>query len=789
MKKNKYLILFIAIALIVPSFILAGESAFNSRRQAWLDRNGSSLGGTYYDSETNGRPYIFAWLENGKYFGNGDNHSTLGTLHDQLTGMYGYTNKAGTRAGLSLLRAFYQYGGVLKGDICPNNKCYPNTEDYDDIKSYLEAKSRVASGVAARTGAGKNCSAQPMRTIETFLHTQEDNSAEFRWISDNTTGLANIWISPYSGTTYSVGQNYNTHQYTKDAIYNYMDMCLINGAQAELDGNYTDRIFYSLLTLNDLVNRPLERLNNDSDPEGKKIKDMASMSLDFMYLDESMESSANQHGGAFGRHYKNRVISTSSRGANGYPFADTDTEGETESRGSGGIAYVSDYKMSPVIEDVITLHDEPDNYWHWHMENPGLRNYGKETYVTKYYTIGGNLEAPNNWHLDLKTEGGYTGVRGFKIWLDYNPMSATRWYGDWMHAKNRYSLGSRDMYHYKNAWFTLMTQGDPHLHVIQIDDFDEGQENLVRKYVSKSEICNLYSDTPADDENYDLNQKKMGTKFVTENGGTYCNWNDLCSSLRSCGANGTTSSCSTCQNLSNQDSVYYLNDYKLSKSGWNFFREGKIALAINIGSKMQVFELAIIGEDYSSFDEFKSAILGKDRYDGAEIHDEWSNMYYKTSKGDVIGRGDASGPTINGEPIFNFPFKRMETIYGYGNEEKGNLIYWEDKVMTVEHHNKRCVFDFNDWTTEGNACSTESVFYKSDFNCDGITDIQDFGILLSNWEETENIENYIHPQCENKIKKLNLSGKLSGIGPSDLGILMSCWGAPDKEMCYEIEEE
>lgn len=70
-----------------------------------------------------------------------------------------------------------------------------------------------------------------------------------------------------------------------------------------------------------------------------------------------------------------------------------------------------------------------------------------------------------------------------------------------------------------------------------------------------------------------------------------------------------------------------------------------------------------------------------------------------------------------------------------------------------------------------------------DFNCDYKVDIQDFGILLSYWQQRENLNNYQHPQCS-RLQNLDLVPD-NVINGADIGILLSCWGTPTNPVCFE----
>ncbi|MBU4482037.1 hypothetical protein KKC16_01130, partial [Patescibacteria group bacterium] len=68
-----------------------------------------------------------------------------------------------------------------------------------------------------------------------------------------------------------------------------------------------------------------------------------------------------------------------------------------------------------------------------------------------------------------------------------------------------------------------------------------------------------------------------------------------------------------------------------------------------------------------------------------------------------------------------------------------------------------------------------------DFNCDNKVDIQDFGILLSNWHKSHDVTaNYKHNNCTN-IKSIDLViDKNNRVDSLDLSRLLSCWGTPSQ---------
>jgi hypothetical protein len=243
-------------------------------------------------------------------------------------------------------------------------------------------------------------------------------------------------------------------------------------------------------------------------------------------------------------------------------------------------------------------------------------------------------------------------------------------------------------------------------------------------------------------------------------------------------------------------------DRPTDRYGWKFYKKDKAMFAYNIqnfGSQDEAaLEVAIEGVDYKSFDDFVAAVRQNTRID-------YQTNSYTTSKGDTIRVFNSSVSNADmpaGVPnpadkrggfyaaikkagqtkyewIWNFPFKRIETVDNNGN----HIVAWDNNVMTVSRHNKTCKYDFNtNWTYSGNGCEGAGAsVYLADFNSDGQVDISDFGILLSNWNKTSNLK-----FKEKNLDLAPLGAPDSLIDVKDLGAFLSCWGAPDdKGVCLD----
>ena len=104
-------------------------------------------------------------------------------------------------------------------------------------------------------------------------------------------------------------------------------------------------------------------------------------------------------------------------------------------------------------------------------------------------------------------------------------------------------------------------------------------------------------------------------------------------------------------------------------------------------------KVAVIGVDYPSFDAFKTAVSNN-----ASL----SSGVFTTSRGDVLQfSSSVSGGLVNGQPIWSFPFERMEA-----ETSLGKLIDWNSNEMTVSKNGLACSYDFNNWIYSGDGCGS-----------------------------------------------------------------------------------
>ena len=116
-------------------------------------------------------------------------------------------------------------------------------------------------------------------------------------------------------------------------------------------------------------------------------------------------------------------------------------------------------------------------------------------------------------------------------------------------------------------------------------------------------------------------------------------------------------------------------DYYQEENGRYYLQKGKTMVILDLGG---ILEVAIQGVDYPSMTEFKTNFKGGNT----------------TSKGVKIGSNTNGDTLVNDQAVYNYPFKRLETI-----DNKGDyIIKWNNKVMTLNKHGKTCVYNFNNWT-------------------------------------------------------------------------------------------
>ncbi len=125
-----------------------------------------------------------------------------------------------------------------------------------------------------------------------------------------------------------------------------------------------------------------------------------------------------------------------------------------------------------------------------------------------------------------------------------------------------------------------------------------------------------------------------------------------------------------------------------TEDGWLFRRLNDTYVAIRLGPNNASVEVARKGSGfgtYPSYDDFKSAV---------KSNAALGTNSYTTSWGASVGASDECG--LNFADECDFPFDRMET-----DSSDGQLIDWNNDVMTVSKNGRTCTYDFNNWTYQG----------------------------------------------------------------------------------------
>ncbi len=634
---------------------------FQQRKTEWLNREGKTYDGRFTNIPQYGNSFLFAWFEKGLYFGdtgpgdiNPNKYSGVGSAHVELQKLFGSDwNAAGSLAQLTGARLFFQYGDVLQGKKAVNGNYYKYTTDYDDLNNELRNQVRQYGGLTARLGGPGSCSTQPTRTIVSYVYTLTDPNATFTYKSLDPNNPLPDWTGPYTGILYSEGNTYNSYKYTLDLLYNGFDKCFIDGNNTELEGgHYTWTSIIGYMFLYDFADRVCSTDPNSSYClEGKEVKKKAKMTLDFLVLSEMMDFSAKQFGGSYGRTYRRQILDGVQRfGLHNVWFGLP----EKSPREAHGLAYVSTYIPSELIFNLVTSPETDGiNFWRWNTKNvKGVANQqgqtGKWVFVTPNFNLGGSDTNTPGWILNIKSsvagQDDYINRTGqpFRLWVDRLSYTGNRCNEYITSNCNKvWGLGGSTYKQFRNAVF--LNDSRLRLHVVQQNDFDEGQSNLVP---------------------------------LNENDAQYCP-GQVCE-----------------------------NNYTLN-SGWNFFREGDVAIAMIMSGNafgMEVVsltpgcsELHCYGNGNTvaqNFSDFKNAVINN-----ASI----TQTSFTTSKGYTISLYDKScGLYAPGDCVF--PFDRLESV----DNAKNKNIDWNNKIMTVSKSNLNCTYDFNNWTYTGNGCPNSS---------------------------------------------------------------------------------
>lgn len=520
----------------------------------WLDRYGSDKG-CY-------RQCIFAWLEN-------NNHQNDDKIVEEIDLLMspGDTDDRWENgwivqshpAKVVLLRVLLGYTDVLNGI---------------DPQLAIKIRDFYSEGVKKQDFFHANPNGQVRGNVAMYLFA-ENYEPDIEVTYPNNWDANDIYpVFSYNGTTYSNGNKYRALDLCGDWLqWTFDDWTSQYCKNQEFASvNYTRMFVDALALLYDFT-------------QDQQMKRKAKMMLDFLLLDAVLNYSANHWGGPHKRMY----IHSYWDGYDSFywqffwglrrPAGDNRTLADV---------FVTNYRPSPVIEDIGVLSDENDDYYHiTRFSNLAFntREHGSYCYVTKYYNLGTGF----NWQLNIYSDDGSGTLQGkpFMLWINEKPYSDPNDPFSRPPGTSEYYDGGDGGYQHRNAML-VVPNGRPYLHIsIGSNSFDE----------------------------------------------------------------------------------------KSTEDGWQFYREGKVAIAIQMSSTCAGLEVATIGVDYNSYQEFKSAIKNNARL---EVNK------FSTSNGIVITPDYVDG---------TYPFDRLEATDNRNNQ----IVQWNNRVMTVRKHGKTVVYDFNNW--------------------------------------------------------------------------------------------
>lgn len=351
---------------------------------------------------------------------------------------------------------------------------HPNTppaERQAIIDRYQQEVDLASQGKGIFGGANLNQGIQKVTGLYLFLQTHpESNLSDVRYTYPD--GDPTFKDFCYQGRCYARGQRYDLFQLLEDYLQYRFDWYVSEDfSSSEFDvGAYMWTYVEAALLLHDFaVDTPLRQHTSAA-----KMRTKAKMAVDFLLLDMGMDFSADQWGGAKGRreyysYYTRKKDITAQQcillglgcaySAPYKPYYD---------------AYLTDYRAPELILDVTDIRDEPDDYWHQHMEyNAGAARNGKLTFVTKFYNLGGGFDY--SWVLNVKSDTrGADGARlgvPFRLWTRDTPIHDD--VGDYAWPE---MLPGGEFGQYRNALFSR--EKNQNLHVFTALHQDNYQARL-----------------------------------------------------------------------------------------------------------------------------------------------------------------------------------------------------------------------------------------------------------------------------------------------------------------------
>jgi hypothetical protein len=408
-----------AVQLLPTVSATRAQSIFEREKQKWMQRDGKLLDGNFslvYN--------FFAWFANGTQE---EHYSEVQKVVDDL--LNGESWYGGNRNnGVIAAQLYFWYGDKLHA--AERARLRERLEGMVDDKNYF--------GVGY-SNTGINCMAVR------YIMAQYDKTAQVVYnVPDNVYGPPNF---TYNGKSYRRGETYSSYELARDWLYYWFDLVLDAGyIHGELFSEiYTFHFINSMVTLAD--SRMVQ------DPEMRK---RAKLATDFFLLEHVVNTNGHHMAGPLGRSYMQLHLDGTRHlfywdcyWGQMYPTWYGHPDGP----------FLSDYRITPLLEDIGRYDDEPDDFWHLvRSEVQGNRN----VFITKFFTLGSNPD-DGGWLLEINSNdpGRHPQVRPgfpFRIWLneyanDLNPAACDG---------ECYSQMGTHAHQYKNA--ILVKVGDAQLY-------------------------------------------------------------------------------------------------------------------------------------------------------------------------------------------------------------------------------------------------------------------------------------------------------------------------------------
>lgn len=385
------------LTLIVCQAALAQRGAdgktFSARKAQYLDSlpAGASAMGALPDEEK--RLYLFGWLEKGIY-----NDVVSETIRHIMNDRW----LIGARAHQGYMIVIPLRYGPTRGNSLISQA------DEDLILNRL-GQSVDKGEFFGNLNPNKNMWA----LVGVYLYSHfYDRNAEIQpyGYSDGTSSnsvLRRNWPDfSFNGHSYEHGSSrrYNAEQFAKDMLEFRFQDWYVEGNR-EFDGlNYMSHFTLAALVLY-------------SEGPDNVLTKKAKMAAELSMLDAVLDFGNSEWGGTLGRtDFKRTELNAI------YPFHEYwGLSVPNESRPETKLPYALNYSPPGAIVAAGVISDEPDDYFHWHMENHDATlkhdsDKGKWNFVTKNYNIGGNLgQANQGWQVTVKGSAPHKFIR---FWIN-----------------------------------------------------------------------------------------------------------------------------------------------------------------------------------------------------------------------------------------------------------------------------------------------------------------------------------------------------------------------------------